>query len=148
MDPELCPTSSAADSSATTRREFVKSSLLACASGVVAAQSMAPAAAIAADSRSVATTAAPGEGSYPLVPYGSGEPIYLADFARCEPASALTREWEPKHWKLMSYEAEGLSGTLLSAGQNSAAPDVVYPIEQRGWFAVHFGLMSKYGESR
>lgn len=136
---------------ASTRREFVKSSLLACASGVVASHAAVPV--TTAPARNESRPADPAGGahpgaSWPLVPYGSGEPILLADFDRCRPASALSRTWEPQHWRLYDFAAEGLSGTLLSAGQNSAVPDVECPVEQKGWHAVYFGLMSKYGETR
>ena len=133
--------------SPTTRREFVKSSLLACASGVVVAQSL-PSPAVAAQPPPNPASPAPPQGGYPVIRYGSAEPILLSDLERCQPSSALARSWQLNHWKLIPYEAEGVSGTLLTAGQNSGVPEVEYPISQRGWFAVSFGLMSKYAESR
>lgn len=145
-EPELDPPCPAGPPP-TTRRAFVKQSLLVCASGVVAGNSAAPAA-LAAEPKTTPGTAPAAPATYPLVRYGKGEPVFLSDLERCVPAAALTRAWEPKRWRLTAFEAEGVAGTLLSAGQNSAVPDVAYPIAHRGWYAVSFGLMSKYGESR
>ncbi len=127
---------------ATTRRDFVKQSVLACASGVALAGATAP-------TRPEATAKGAASGPpYPLIPYGKGDVTLVSDLSVCSPASALSRKWQPGHWKLLNYEAEGVSGTLLSAGQNTAVPDVSCALAGDGWYAVYFGLMSKYSESR
>jgi len=91
---------------------------------------------------------APAGATYPLVPFGSGKPIYLADLDRCQPASALSRTWQPKQWRLYDFEAEGVEGVMLAVGQNSGAPDLEYPLRQTGAYAIYFGILSKYTESR
>jgi hypothetical protein len=37
---------------------------------------------------------------------------------------------------------------MLTAGQNTAVPDVSLRVGRQGWFAIYFGLMSKYAETR
>src|SRR5262245_15320172 len=112
---------------ARTRREFVKTSLVACATATLAAEktagagnTRAPSAPPAADS---AARPAGQTVVSPLTPYGSGEPVYLADLERCQPASAVARTWQSNAWKLLDYEADAVSGTMLTAGQNTAVPD-------------------------
>jgi len=79
------------------------------------------------------------------VPKDSGDGvIYLSDFSRCLPASALSRKPKRRHWRLLDYETEQFRGVMLVAGQNTAAPEVTLPISQKGWHAIHFGLRS-YG---
>src|SRR5262249_24321651 len=81
-------------------------------------------------------------------PAGSGAwsqpPIYLADFDRCQPRSALARKPMRHHWRVLDYETEARKGTMLVAGQNTAAPEVTYPCRHKGWHAIGFGLRS-YG---
>ena len=86
--------------------------------------------------------------AYPLVPFGSGEPIYLADLERSQPASALARTWQPKRWRLYDFEADAIKGTLIAVGQNTGAPDLEYPLPQTGAYAIYFGILSVYMESR
>ena len=107
-----------------------------------------PSASAPIDPRRTAPTPAKPATPWPLFPYGSGEPIYLANFDQCVPASALAREWTPNCWKLLEFEGDKVKGVMLTAGQNTPARDVEYPLTQRGWYAISFGLMSKYYESR
>ena len=57
----------------------------------------------------------------------SGEPIYLTDMDRCQPASALHPEPGPGLWRTLEYEMDALSGVMIMAGPETAAPDVTYP---------------------
>src|SRR5437870_5718744 len=70
--------------------------------------------------------------------------IYLSDMSRCRPQSALSRKPRRHHWRLLDYETDSFRGAMLVAGQNTAAPEVSYPLAQRGWHAIYFGLRS-YG---
>ena len=76
---------------ASTRREFFKKSALVCATATLGTKL---AGAIAAGVGPVAAdqdpkVAGPAAKPFPVVPFGSSEPIYLADFERCQPAGAL-----------------------------------------------------------
>ena len=66
--------------------------------------------------------------------------IYLTDLARCTPSSALARQPKPGHWRLMPYEAEGISGTLLGAGSLAQAPPVTLPLPVEGWCRIYLGI--------
>jgi hypothetical protein len=134
----------------TNRREFVKKSLLVCASATLAAENARAKTAQAPPpppSRSAAGVG-PNRKPYPLIPYGSGDPIYLADLDQCEPSSALAKIWTPKHWRLTDFVSDHAKGVMLAAGQVTGVPDLTYRLKQKGWFAIYFGLLSKYSESR
>ena len=64
----------------------------------------------------------------------------------CRPRSALSEKPRRNHWRLLGYETENFSGVMLVAGRNTAAPEIAYPVKQKGWHAVYFGLRS-YDES-
>jgi hypothetical protein len=72
------------------------------------------------------------------------KPIYLTDMARCEPHSALSQKARRNHWMLLDYQTDEHKGVMLVAGHNSAAPEVRYPLVQKGWHAVSIGLHSWY----
>ena len=74
----------------------------------------------------------------------SGEAIYLTDLGRCRPASALSRKPRRNRWRLLDYQTDRLKGTMLVAGQNTAAPPVTCPLDRKGWHAIYFGIRS-YG---
>ena len=57
----------------------------------------------------------------------SGDPIYLTDMGICLPADALSPEARKGRWRTMPYETASLSGTLLTAGPETSAPDITYP---------------------
>lgn len=72
------------------------------------------------------------------------EPIYLSNMSNCQPASALTDKPKRGHWRLLPYETETFPGTMLVAGRNTRAPEIRYPLPQKGWYRVSLGLRS-YG---
>jgi Glycosyl hydrolase-like 10 len=74
--------------------------------------------------------------------------IYLADMTRCRPQSALSRKPRRHHWRLLDYETDSFKGTMLVAGQNTAAAEVSCPLAQKGWHAIYFGLRSYGGEDQ
>ena len=77
----------------------------------------------------------------------SQQALYMTDLDRCQPASALSRKPQRNHWTLLDYETDTLKGTMLVAGQNTAAPQVTYPLNRTGWHAIYFGIRSYgYGE--
>lgn len=71
----------------------------------------------------------------------AAEPIYLTDLSRCRPADALSAKPRRKHWRTVGYTADGLAGTMLMAGPETAAPDIHVPLEVDGWHAVSIGVL-------
>ena len=65
-------------------------------------------------------------------PSESGEAIYLTDLGRCRPDSALSRKPRRNRWRLLDYQTDRLKGTMLVAGQNTAAPPVTCPLDRKG----------------
>ena len=76
----------------------------------------------------------------------SGEPIYLTDMDKCQPATALSSEAQPGRWRTLEYETDTFSGVMLLGGPETAAPDVTYPLNVTGWHAVSVGVFGFYGE--
>ena len=76
----------------------------------------------------------------------SGFPVYLTDMDRCQPTAAPSRrDAQIGRWRLLDYETDTLSGVMLLAGEETAAPDVTYPVDASGWHAVSVGMMPHYG---
>ena len=74
-----------------------------------------------------------------------GEPLFISDMSRCRPSAALSREPRRRHWRLMDYEADGVSGTMLTAGPETAAPEVVCPVGVSGYHAISIGAYVRHG---
>ena len=70
----------------------------------------------------------------------AAEPIYLTDLDRCHPASALSSGPKPGHWRTLRYKTDTLSGVMLMAGPETAAPEITYPLRASGWHAVSIGV--------
>ncbi|MCY3784849.1 MAG: family 10 glycosylhydrolase [Chloroflexi bacterium] len=71
----------------------------------------------------------------------SQPPIYLTNLDRCQPADALSSESKTGRWRAFAYSTADLSGTLLYAGDNTAAPEVTLPLGVSGWHAISIGQM-------
>ena len=74
--------------------------------------------------------------------------VYLSDFSQCRPSEALSRTPKRHRWRLLDYASDKTEGVMLVAGHNTAAPEITLPLNRKGWHAIHFGLRSRYGESR
>ena len=70
----------------------------------------------------------------------TAEPIYLTDLERSVPSGALSKVPKPGHWRTLRYQTDTLSGTMLVAGPETAAPEVMYPLKVSGWHAVSIGV--------
>ena len=71
----------------------------------------------------------------------SSEPIHLTHLDRVQPASAVAKSPRPRCWRTLPYAAEGLSGVMLLAGPETAAPDATLKLGVRGWQAISLGVM-------
>ena len=71
----------------------------------------------------------------------SQQPVYRADMDRCTPADALATEPHLRRWRTLTYEIDSLSGTMLLAGPETAAPTITYPLNLRGLYAVSVGVL-------
>ena len=68
-------------------------------------------------------------------------PVYRTDLNRCWPPEALSPTAKLRRWRTLEYSTDTLSGVMLVAGTDTAAPPVTYPLEVRGWHAVSIGVM-------
>ena len=75
----------------------------------------------------------------------AGEPVYISDLDKCQPASALSAEPRFRKWRTLEYETDRFSGVMLMAGPETAAPEVKYTLDVSGWHAVSIGV---YGDQQ
>jgi len=67
--------------------------------------------------------------------------IWLTDMSRCVPKHALSAKRRRYHWQMIDYEAEGgLRGVMVSAGPETEAPDIIYPLDVKGWYGIYIGI--------
>ena len=76
----------------------------------------------------------------------TGQPIYLSDLDQCQPDGALLREPRRGSWQLLDYETDMLSGVMLLARPETAAPEITYPLGVSGWHAVSIGVYQMSSE--
>ncbi len=67
-------------------------------------------------------------------------PLYMSDLHRCGPSDALSSTPELRRWRMVPYQTDSFSGTMLLAGPETAAPDLTYPLNAAGWHAVSLGM--------
>ena len=67
-------------------------------------------------------------------------PSYVTDLSRCTPQSALGDRATAGKWRMLPYETDTLSGVMLRADPETAAPLVTCPLGVSGWHAVSVGL--------
>ncbi|MBI4026919.1 MAG: hypothetical protein HY360_18180, partial [Verrucomicrobia bacterium] len=63
--------------------------------------------------------------------------IYLSDMHRCVPAVALSATRTRKHWYLIPYETEQVSGVMIGSLSANSAPNITLPLNVSGWHAVY-----------
>jgi hypothetical protein len=56
------------------------------------------------------------------------------------PKASLSREPKRGCWRLIEYEAEGLTGTMAWANSMTGAPEISYPSDLVGWHSVYIGI--------
>lgn len=71
----------------------------------------------------------------------SQQPDYRTDLDRCTPGYALAAEPHLRRWRTLTYETDALSGVMLLAGPETAAPTIAYPLNLRGLYAVSIGVL-------
>ena len=67
------------------------------------------------------------------------EPIYVTDLDRCLPSDALTARPSRGRRRIMPFETQDFSCTLIAAGTETEAADVTYPLDMQRWHAVSIG---------
>ena len=74
----------------------------------------------------------------------SSPPQYRTDLDLCEPASALSPTGKRGRWRTMSFETDDVTGTMIAAGPETAAPAVSFPLRASGWHAVSVGIVPNF----
>lgn len=67
------------------------------------------------------------------------ESIHLLDMARCEPASALSKEFERGKWTMVPYSMDAGAGTMLFCGPDTQAPPLRLRPGVEGWHHIFVG---------
>lgn len=73
-------------------------------------------------------------------------PTVISDLSGCRPRRAISEKRARGHWKLVPYETRGIAGRSLQALTYTGAPEVVLPLNARGWHAVYLGLGNGGGD--
>jgi len=73
------------------------------------------------------------------------EGVMLSDMGQIRPTWALTARARRGHWKLIDYEAGGITGKLIWASAETNAPPVTLGLGVRGWHAIFLGLTDPAG---
>ena len=68
------------------------------------------------------------------------EEVLISDFSRCLPNDAVSWVERDKTWLLRRYRAGAAEGIMLSAEPGVAVPEVTYPLDLDGWYAIHVGV--------
>ena len=76
----------------------------------------------------------------------SSRPEYLTDLDACTPSEHLSTDPLQGYWRKLAYEAEDLTGVMLAASTETAAPDVTYSLNHAGLHAVSLGVFGGYQE--
>ena len=66
--------------------------------------------------------------------------VYITDLAGCQPGSALSDRPKRRAWHVQPYETAEFSGNLLSAGEETAAPEVAVGLALSGWHRIFVGV--------
>ena len=66
--------------------------------------------------------------------------ITLNDWSTYTPQSAVSTTPRTGAWHLLDYEAEGISGAMLSAGELTNPPEVTLPLGVKGWHGIYVGF--------
>ncbi len=70
--------------------------------------------------------------------------ICMTNLDRCQPASSLSTSPLRRTWLLQHYETANLTGTLLSAGEETAAPEVTLDLDRSGWHRIEVGVYPEH----
>ena len=65
--------------------------------------------------------------------------LLICDFSRCLPNNAISWTEQDKTWLLKRYRAGSTEGVMLTAEPGAAVPEVTYPLDLNGWYAIHIG---------
>ena len=73
--------------------------------------------------------------------------IFLSDLSKLVPESALSTEMKKNCWRIIKYETDqGIDGTMLYAGPETDAPDIIYPLDLEGWYAIYIGIWGRQAD--
>ena len=76
----------------------------------------------------------------PAATAAQGSTLFFSDMDRCEPASALSTTPKRGAWRLIPYETEPFTGTMLVAAHETNAPEVRYRLDVQGWHRISIGV--------
>ncbi len=76
----------------------------------------------------------------------SGRPIFKGDLNKGEPSDGLYPGAKARHWRMLEYDASGVSGVMLRADSETDAPDLTYRPGVKGWHAISIGVMPEMSE--
>ena len=66
----------------------------------------------------------------------------ITDLSLCTPRCALAITPELDRWRVIEYQADGISGKMIGAQGLMEPPDVTLPMQVQGWHKIHIGYWS------
>lgn len=73
--------------------------------------------------------------------------ILITDLNMCQPHTAISAELQKFTWRAVDYETGEFRGVMLLAWPESKVPEIFYPLEANGWYAIYLGLWTGQGIS-
>lgn len=70
--------------------------------------------------------------------------MYLTDLHACLPTDALSRKPKRGTWRIVDYAADGFTGSMLVAGEETAAPEIAYRLNRKGRHRISIGLYADH----
>ena len=70
--------------------------------------------------------------------------IYITELDRCQPQTSISASPRRHAWHAVPYGTADLSGHLLSAGEETAAPEVAVGLELKGWHRIYIGVYPEH----
>lgn len=70
--------------------------------------------------------------------------IYITDLGQCKPVRVLSKTTRKGCWRLIPYEAEGISGVMVNANSLTGAPDITLRLGLSGWYAIYAGFWNAH----
>jgi len=58
--------------------------------------------------------------------------VLMSDMSQCQPGTALSTKIRPRHWQLVTYKTDEVSGTMVLARGVTHVPEIMLPLKLQG----------------
>ena len=73
----------------------------------------------------------------------------ISDLSICQPSNRLDRDYRHGTWRLIDYETEAFSGTMIYSGPGMNSAPLTLPLGCKGYYAIYLGVHypGQFGEA-